>query len=205
MEEEHKKSKISLSKPEDIPQEQPNNDYNYDIPYQQSGQPYESQYQGSQYSQTQQTTYQNDTARTLPRYDMPNTYQQTNSPVPRNNSPYQQSNYARSQQNTQTKFCQRCGNKIPIDARVCTKCGQQVGAFNLQSNSVSTKSRGVSIALCVLGFFGLAGIHRLYTGKIWSGLLYFLTSGLFGIGTIVDLVRLIQGNFTDNDGRTLKD
>ncbi len=35
-------------------------------------------------------------------------------------------------------------------------------------------------------FLGVAGLHRLYMGKIGTGILFMLTGGLFGIGTIYD-------------------
>ncbi len=44
-------------------------------------------------------------------------------------------------------------------------------------------------SLCFLGF---AGIHRFYLGKPFSGIIWFLTWGLFGIGQFVDLL-LIPG------------
>ncbi len=28
--------------------------------------------------------------------------------------------------NIETKFCKHCGEKIPVDAIICTKCGRQV-------------------------------------------------------------------------------
>ena len=43
--------------------------------------------------------------------------------------------------------------------------------------------------LCLLGF---NGIHRIYNGKVVSGLVWFCTLGLFGIGQFIDLV-LIPG------------
>ncbi|MFW5683924.1 MAG: NINE protein [Spirochaetota bacterium] len=39
-------------------------------------------------------------------------------------------------------------------------------------------------------FFGFAGLHRLYMGKIGSGVLYLLTWGLFGFGTIYDGITM---------------
>lgn len=39
-------------------------------------------------------------------------------------------------------------------------------------------------------FIGFGGLHRLYNGKIASGLLWFLTGGLFGVGQVVDLLLI---------------
>lgn len=44
----------------------------------------------------------------------------------------------------------------------------------------------------ILWIFGFTGAHRFYFGKPVSGLIWFLTLGLFGIGWLVDLF-LIPG------------
>jgi TM2 domain-containing membrane protein YozV len=49
---------------------------------------------------------------------------------------------------------------------------------------------GMSYLLCVLGFLGVAGIHRFYLGKPITGILWLVTGGLLGIGTIYDLITL---------------
>jgi hypothetical protein len=52
------------------------------------------------------------------------------------------------------------------------------------------KDKTIGLLLAVLGFFGPAGLHRFYMGKTGTGLLYLFTFGLFGIGTIYDLVTM---------------
>lgn len=44
--------------------------------------------------------------------------------------------------------------------------------------------------LWLASFFGVAGLHRLYMGKIGSGILYLVTWGLFGFGTIYDGITM---------------
>ena len=66
---------------------------------------------------------------------------------------------------------------------------------------VSPRRRLWALILCLIGWFGPGGLHRLYVGKIGTGILYLLTFGLMGIGTLVDLVLIGFGRFRDSDGR----
>ena len=59
----------------------------------------------------------------------------------------------------------------------------------------------VHVILCL----GTLGVHYFYVGKIGMGLLYLLTGGLFGIGWIVDIIRIIAGIFRDKDGFYLRE
>ncbi len=58
-----------------------------------------------------------------------------------------------------------------------------------------------TVAWILLTFLGLFGIHRLYLGKWISGIIYFLTLGIFGLGylydfwTINDQVSELNGGF----------
>jgi TM2 domain-containing membrane protein YozV len=45
------------------------------------------------------------------------------------------------------------------------------------------------LVFALIGFFGIAGIHRFFVGHIGMGILYFLTAGLCFIGTIVDMIN----------------
>jgi TM2 domain-containing membrane protein YozV len=47
-----------------------------------------------------------------------------------------------------------------------------------------------SLAWGLLTFLGLLGIHRMYLGKWFSGILFLLTAGLFGFGYLYDLWTL---------------
>ncbi len=47
-----------------------------------------------------------------------------------------------------------------------------------------------TVTWCLHLFLGLLGIHRIYMGKIFTGLLYMFTGALFGIGYVYDTVTL---------------
>jgi TM2 domain-containing membrane protein YozV len=51
---------------------------------------------------------------------------------------------------------------------------------------------GIAYLLWLLGFMLVCGIHRFYTGRWVTGLIWLLTAGLLYIGQIVDLF-LIPG------------
>ena len=109
-----------------------------------------------------------------------------------------------------TKFCKFCGEKIPEDAILCTKCGRQVEemkkgsdpqqiVINNSNNNVNTnvnagigvkpKNKWVALALCIcLGYFGA---HKFYEGKTGMGILYFFTFGLCGMGWFFDFFAII--------------
>lgn len=66
---------------------------------------------------------------------------------------------------------------------------------------MQNKSKLAALLLCI--FFGGIGIHRFYTGKIGTGILWLLTGGCFGIGYVVDIIMIVTGKFMDKDGRPL--
>lgn len=66
---------------------------------------------------------------------------------------------------------------------------------------MSKYNKTVVLVLCVL--FGWLGVHRLYVGKIKSGILYLLTFGLCGLGWLIDILLILTDKFKDGNGNLL--
>ena len=69
--------------------------------------------------------------------------------------------------------------------------------------NTSPKKRYIAFMLCFL--LGGFGAHRFYVGKIGTGILYLLTLGGFGLGTICDTLLLLASSFRDKEGKVLRD
>lgn len=54
------------------------------------------------------------------------------------------------------------------------------------------------LIMAIIGFFGVAGIHRIFLGHPGMGILYLLTAGLCFIGTIVDVINYKSLTFEIN-------
>ncbi len=71
-----------------------------------------------------------------------------------------------------------------------------------QDGRRSEKSWTTTLLLAVL--VGVLGAHRFYVGKAGTGVLMLLTFGGLGIWALIDLIMIIVGNFTDNQGLPVK-
>ena len=60
-----------------------------------------------------------------------------------------------------------------------------------------TKDKTLTTILLLVQLIGLGGLHRMYHGKWISGIIWFLTGGLFLIGWIIDLYTFFAKNSTD--------
>jgi TM2 domain-containing membrane protein YozV len=65
------------------------------------------------------------------------------------------------------------------------------------------RSVGLAYLLWLPCFFGISGLHRFYTGRWISGLVWLFTGGLCGIGQIVDLIFIPRMVEDHNEGRKI--
>lgn len=70
-----------------------------------------------------------------------------------------------------------------------------------RANAANPEISDKSIVLLILFASVLPTVHRLYVGKIGTGLIFFFTLGGLGIWWFYDLIMSITGNFTDKQGR----
>ena len=108
--------------------------------------------------------------------------------------------------NNDTYECKYCGMQIRKKHVKCDECEKRkIEEFEhkehsendssenvIKTNVVNQKKAFALIKLFVCLFCGYLGIHRFMEGKVVSGIIYFCTYGLFGIGIIVDIFRLAK-------------
>ncbi len=63
---------------------------------------------------------------------------------------------------------------------------------------MSEKRRLPAFLLCL--FFGIFGLHRLYVGKVATGLLMLFTAGGLALWWLLDLLVILLGGFRDKEG-----
>ena len=66
-------------------------------------------------------------------------------------------------------------------------------------DNVSDRSWVVTLLLAIF-----LPVHRFYVGKIFTGILFIITAGGFGIWYVVDIIMILLDQFTDKEGRKLK-
>jgi hypothetical protein len=94
---------------------------------------------------------------------------------------------------------------VPVDADVPQAAPVQTAApvqptivinnSNVNQNAFAGYARGKEInkwvAFILCTFFGGLGVHRFYEGKIFTGLIWLFTVGLFGIGWFIDWIIIL--------------
>ena len=71
-------------------------------------------------------------------------------------------------------------------------------------NKKQTKSKKVALALAIFPYTGIFGIHDFYLGKKANGFLKLFTLNFCAIGWMIDIIIILCGKYTTNDGDYLK-
>ncbi len=108
------------------------------------------------------------------------------------------------EKNMDEVFCRSCGSIIKKEAEICPKCGvrQLSSGFGISINGSGDRWT-TTLLLCLLAFFGIAGVHRFYTGKIATGILMLITFGMCGVWTLIDLIMIVLNQFRDSNGNLI--
>ena len=100
--------------------------------------------------------------------------------------------------------------ELPEESRPAASASTLAGAASDHLPDTSEtdeplKARMPALVLSLVPFIMMPffGLHRFYTGKVFSGIIYLLTLGLFGIGQLVDVILIALGEFRDSEGRLL--
>lgn len=90
-------------------------------------------------------------------------------------------------------------------AITCPKCGHSLyikEESEVEEKDISEYNWLITLVLVV--FLGGIGIHRFYVGKTGTGILMLITLGGLGIWTLIDLIMIALGVFTDSKGKKIK-
>ena len=106
-------------------------------------------------------------------------------------------------------ICPHCGTDNHASLETCIYCHKQLKenkqtfeAFsNIKRDKNSSDLNGIALLLL---FIFLPTAHYVYVNKIASPILFFITGGGFGIWWLVDLFRIVSGNFPDQNGKPIK-
>ena len=80
------------------------------------------------------------------------------------------------------------------------------GYGNRDKNEPTSRITALALAMlpfCSVGVLPFFGLHRFYSGKKVTGVLWILTLGLVGVGQLIDALMIALGGFRDSQGRHL--
>lgn len=72
-----------------------------------------------------------------------------------------------------------------------------------QASNQNVSDKDWTTLLIVCFFLGFLGVHRFMVGKTGSGVLQLVTLGGCGIWSLIDLIMIALGKFTDAEGRLI--
>jgi hypothetical protein len=100
-----------------------------------------------------------------------------------------------------TMYCFACGSVIDARAEICPTCGVR----QPRTLAVGESPKRIAPTALLAFFVGFLGVHRFYVGKIGTGILQLVTLGGLGIWTLIDLIFIVIGEFTDKDGNKIRE
>lgn len=100
---------------------------------------------------------------------------------------------------TPSKYKEMTGEKMGLKKTIALKAAQKAVKKQMSGKSAAgAKSQLVALILVV--FVGVLGIHRFYLGYTVIGIIQLLTAGGCGIWALIDLIRIITGELKPADG-----
>lgn len=123
----------------------------------------------------------------------------------------------------EARFCVNCGSKVEKlsalgehsqagtqipDIQESKPCMRNVPLPQIPESVPSSNDMAGDKSFMVAAILSIipapCGLHRFYTGKIWTGLIMFFTCGLYFIWSAIDVLRILTNSFTDKQGKKLK-
>jgi TM2 domain-containing membrane protein YozV len=104
-------------------------------------------------------------------------------------------------------YCSGCGKQIHDSAPTCPNCGAvQVSTAVQVATPLAAypTDKRILPAFLLCFFAGVFGAHRFYVGKIGTGFAQLFTLGGLGVWALVDMILLLCGAFTDENGVQIK-
>ena len=102
------------------------------------------------------------------------------------------------------QYCSSCGEVVKKAAEICPHCGvRRLPAPPVPLAAAPTGGKEWLVTLLLGIFMGHWGVHRFYTGHVFIGLLQLLTCGLCGIWSLIDVILIATGVYTDAEGKPL--
>ena len=89
-------------------------------------------------------------------------------------------------------------------AKLQQKFEQRLDNGEITPPPAEQSGRSYILTLLLSIFLGYFGIHRFYNGRIITGIIWFFSGGLGGLGWIADIIIILIGKFKDSDGKPVK-